>query len=565
MISDSFHSTLQGYIDDVMEGRQVVSKAVRAAVERHNRDISRQSTTQFPYHFDAQLAAKTCRFFPKVLRHSIGRFAGMPFELEPWQVFCTSMMFGWLRDCDNTRRFRRNYRTMGRKNGKSTWVAGESIYLAGFDHNPIRGKIEPVAQIVLSATKRDQVKKVVMAEAKRMRDKSPSVRGRSRFVREEIRFDGNDGEIVTTGSDKPFDGLNPHCVVMDELHAWREHHRDFYNTMLTGSDSRDQPVISIITTAGDDRSYLWKEVCDYAKSVAFGTVEDDSYFAFVAEIDEDDDPFDESCWIKANPNLGVSTTIEKLRSKIPEAKASALNTNQFIRYHCNRIVSCTETAFDMDEWDACQGELSDWRDADAIGIGVDLGARDDLAAEGYVARFPVGEEDGKTLYRYEVRVKAYLSTDTHRDCTKMPFQDWIYRGFITQSAYPIADLRESVTENARNYHAKNVAYDPYNGQQIAEEFTREGLTPVRMAQNHAMFNEPIRDFLQAIKDKRVTHDGNPMLRWAVKNAVLYRDRKDLWMYDKKTSSEKIDPIVAATMAFRICSLAPARYRGALYL
>lgn len=147
----------------------------------------------------------------------------------------------------------------------------------------------------------------------------------------------------------------------------------------------------------------------------------------------------------------------------------------------------------------------------------------------------------------------------------MPWADWIHRGFITKCQYPITELTQSATEKARLYHAKNVAYDPYNGQQLAEELSREGLTPIRMAQTHAMFNEPIRDFLQAIKDKRVTHDGNPLLRWCVSNAVLYRDRKDLWMYDKKSSADKIDPIVAVTMAFRICSLAPARYRGALYI
>lgn len=565
MISDGFYSTLQGYIDGVMDGSLVVSKAVRAAVERHVKDLARQSTPDFPYHFDQQLAAKTCRFFPTMTRHSIGRFAGLPFELSPWQVFCTSMLFGWLQDADNTRRFRRDYRSMGRKNGKSTWIAAESLFQAGFDRNPIRDQIEPIAQVVLAATKKDQVRKVIFAEARRMRERSPLILKRSEFVREEIRFPGNGGEIIMVGSDKPFSGLNPHTVKLDEVHEFCEFHREFYDTMLTGSIARDQPLISIITTAGDDGSLLWNEIYTYAKAVALGTVQDEAFFSFICEIDEEDDPFDERLWIKANPNLGASIKIDDLRKFATEGKTSAVAANRFTRYHCNRLVSSTAKAFDLSEWDACKGVLSDWRDADAVGIGIDLGARDDLAAEGYVARFPIGEQDGKTIYRYEAKAKAYLSLDTHRDCSKMPFADWIHRGFITQCQYPITELRESVTENARFYHARNVAYDPYNGQQIAEELTREGLTPVRMAQNHSMFNEPIRDLMQAIRDGRFMHDGSPLLRWCVSNAVLYRDRKDLWMFDKKTSAEKIDPIVAVTMAFRICSLAPARYRGALYL
>ena len=110
-----------------------------------------------------------------------------------------------------------------------------------------------------------------------------------------------------------------------------------------------------------------------------------------------------------------------------------------------------------------------------------------------------------------------------------------------------------------------VAYDPYNGQMIAEELQQAGLSAFRMAQNHGMFNEPIRDLMAAIDEKRLLHDGNELLRWAANNAVLYRDRKDNWMYDKAHSSEKIDPIVAVTMAFRVCCVAPARANGSLFI
>src|SRR5690606_6078889 len=97
--------------------------------------------------------------------------------------------------------------------------------------------------------------------------------------------------------------------------------------------------------------------------------------------------------------------------------------------------------------------------------------------------------------------------------------------------------------------------------QFGEEMTEEGITAARMAQNFGMFNEPIRDLMQAMKDGRFMHDGNPLLRWCCGNAVASRDRNDRWMYDKRESSDKIDPTVALTMAFRMASLAPARPRG----
>ena len=565
MITDSSASVLKEYIDGVLSGELVVSKAVRAAVQRHVNDLSKQSTQEFPYHFDQNLASKVCRFFPVMLRHSIGRYAGLPFELSNFQVFCKSMIFGWLRDSDNTRRFRRAYRSYARKNGKSTDVAGESIYMAGYDRNPVKGTIEPVSQVVLAATKREQVSKVIFAEARRMREGSPLVAKKSRFVRQEIRFTANDGEIITVGSDKPFDGLNPHNVNLDELHAWREFHREFYDTMMTGSGSRDQPLISMITTAGDDKSYLWKEVYDYAKSVALGTVVDDSFFSFIAELDEEDDPLDEANWIKANPNLGISITLEYLRQQASEAKSSSVALNRFTRYHGNRLVTSIECAFDLHAWDKCEGTLSDWSEADAVGAATDLGSRDDLAAEAQVARFVLDDSGENPIYRYEVKCQAYIGEDTQRDVTKSPFCDWIYSDLIKKSRFPIADLRQNLIEKCANYGCQMVAYDPYNGQVVSGGLTREGLQAFRMAQNHAMFNEPIRDFLAAIRDGRVTHDGNPLLRWCVSNAMLYRDRKDHWMFDKKSSGEKIDPIVAVVMAFRVACLAKPRYTGSLFV
>lgn len=565
MIVSNESGILQSYIDDVLSGGIVTSKAVRAAVQRHVDDLAKQSTTEFPYHFDASLAAKTCRFYPSITRHSIGKFAGMPFELSPFQVFCTSSIFGWLRDCDNTRRFRRDYRSMGRKNGKSTWLAAESIFQAGYDINPIRGTIEPVAQVVLAATKKEQVRKVIFAEAKRMRESSPSVKSRTEFVKEEIRFPRNSGEIIMTGSDKPFSGLNPHAVKLDEVHEFREFHREFYDTMLTGSGSRDQPLISVITTAGDDRSHLWREIYTYAKNVADGVVGDPSFFSFVAELDDDDDPFDESCWIKANPNMGVSVTIDYLRQQSIEAKQTSVGKNRFTRYHGNRQVTSVEKVFDLEQWDTCRSELSDWSTADCVCAGFDLGGYDDLAAYGLAARFVVDQTAESQVYRYESKVFAFISEKTERDLTKYPFSTYIYDGYLTKCEHPNSDLQADLIEKMNQYRATKVAFDPSGGRTIAEELTKCGFVAASMGQNCTNFNEPIHDLLAVIREGRFRHDGNPLLRWAMNNAMCIRDRQDRWMYDKRDSADKIDPIVAMTMAFRLATLEPARATGNLFL
>lgn len=566
MIASGTKAKVDQYIEDVLSGEIVVCRLVRLSVERHVRDLERQRTEDFPYHFSERSASIACDFFPLMLRHSIGDAAGLPFELEPWQAFGMWVLFGWKRDCDDSRRFRKFLKSVARKNGKSTEAAGIALYLASMDVNPLTRKVEQVAEVILSATKKEQVEKVIYAEIERMRLRSKHIERNSTRINRQITFKSNQGSIRCVGSDKPYDGLNPLAVLMDELHAWREHHRKFYDTMQTGSGNRCQPMIGTVTTAGDDTSHLWLEEYKYAKGILDGTIKDESFFAYVFEIDEDDDPLDEAHWIKANPNLGVSVKLDYLRDQAKQAASSKLALNRFTRYHGNRLVSSTEKAFDLEQWDACRGELSDWHDADAIGAGVDLGGRDDLAAWGLVARFPLDEErDGKPVYRYELRCQAYIASDTERDLDKQPFANWCYDGLIQKCKYPTANLRDDLVEEVSELGVHAVAYDQYNAQQLGDDLTAEGITAARMAQNPSMFNEPIRDFLQAIKDGRVRHDGNPLLRWCAGNAIISRDRTERWMFDKRSSNEKIDPIVAVTMAFRMASLAPERVRGSLYL
>lgn len=564
MITSSIHGKVGDYIDGVLNGDIVTSLRVRNAVARHVADMERQSTSDFPFHFDARTAAKVCNFFPLMLRHSIGEFAGHPFELEPWQAFGVWCLFGWKRDSDNTRRFRKCYWSMSRKNGKSSFAAGLAHYLAMGDVDPKTGRPEAVGQILLTATKKDQAK-VVYSEADRMRLQSPTLKQMTDVRYETITYKHNGSYIRMVSSDKPFDGLNPHCVVMDELHAWGEHHRKFYDTMVTGSASRSQPMHLIITTAGDDKSMLWLEEYGYSCQVADGDLKDETLFSLIFELDEKDDPSDESSWIKANPNLGVSVNLDYLRQRWAEDKHTAIGRNRFTRYHGNRVVTSTEKAFDVQLWRKCAGELSNWREADAVAGGIDLGSRDDLAAYGLCARFKVGEVDDQPIYRYEVKARTFIADDTIRDLTKVPFATWIHGGHLKKSRYAIPELQANLIDDCQEYEIKTLAYDPYNGQQLGDELTKEGLTPVRMAQNQSQFNEAIRDFQHLITEGRLKHNGDPLLEWCVGNAIISRDRQDRWMFDKRESIEKIDALVAVVMAYRMASLAPQRAIGSLYL
>lgn len=562
------HDPWDVYCEKVITGDIVSCKWIQLAVNRHMRDLDRQGNEGFPYYFDRKIAKAACEFFPACLRHSIGEHAGKPFNLELWQSFFLASLFGWQKCDGRGRRFRQVFFTVARKNGKSTLAAGIAMFMAAIDPNPESGDPEPRAQIILAATKREQAEKVIFAECVRMRHQSPALKSSSRVANRVIEFNHNGGTIQCVGSDRPYDGLNPAMVSLDETHAFGNPHRKFFNTMVTGSGSRMQPILLTTTTAGDDQSHIWLEQIGFSKQVLEDLVSEETLLPIIYEADEEDDPLDESTWIKSNPNLGVSILPEFLRSQAKPCKGSAVAMNRFKRYHVNTLVSSTERIFNLEDFDSCAGELSDWiADADATGAGVDLGGRDDLAAFAVVARFPTGEHntDDTPIYRYEGRVWAYISKNTPRNLDESPFVQWIDQGLIKVTETPILDLQNDFIDAYWDYSCVDAAIDPYQAQQFGEQVSQQGVIIATMAQTQAHFNEPIADFRQAMADGRFTHDGSPLLRWCLANAVAVRDRSDRWMLDKSSSSQKIDPLVALLMAWRRCTLAPTRGVGDLFL
>jgi len=569
VIASSVLHRLNGYVERVTSGEQVACKSVVAACERHKRDVAAQSSSSFPYHFDDTLASIACDFFPLCLKHSIGKDAGLAFVLEDWQVMFVGSLFGWVRDDDNSRRFRKFYLSLGRKNGKSCLGAGLALYCASLDINPETRVPESVAQVILAATKREQIEKVIFSEVSRMVEQSPYLKSRSQIMNKQVLFRHNQGSIACVGSDKSYDGLNASLVLLDELHAWKHHHQDFYNTMQTGSASRTQPLIGTLTTAGDEKSFIWLDEYRHAKAVATNEYQDESLLSLIYETDDEDDPLDESVWLKANPNLDVSVRCSYLTEQAQRA-STRLTINRFTRYHGNRLVTSSEQAFNIDAWDSCCDDLSDWSEADAIGVGCDLGGRDDFAAWGMVARFIDGEKSDQTsddqdehaspyVFRYECQAFVYIAEDTERDLTAPPFANWIHEGRIKVAKYPITDMKADILEASYEYEFDDgIAYDPHNGQQFAEDLEQEGLLVARMPQTFAMFNEPLNDFSQAMIDGRLRHSGCPVLRWMIGNAIACRDRQDRWMIDKRKSADKVDGVVSIVMGYRRAMVAGGR-------
>ncbi len=320
------------YAQAVVDGDVPAGTYHRLACARHLRDRERQRRKAFPYRFDVARATQVIRFFAQ-LTHYKGEWAGQPLVLAPWQQFIVGSLFGWLRTADNLRRFRVAYNEVPRKNGKSTMSAGIGIYLAFFDG-------EPGSETFCAATKRDQAK-IIFTDAKRMVQRSPALKSRIGV------FVGNLHRVETASKLEPLgadadslDGLNPHGILIDELHAQKT--RAVVDVLETATGARRQPLQFAITTAGYDRTSVCYQHHAYSVQVLEGTVTDDTWFAFIAAADEGDDWQQPATWAKANPNLGVSVKLDDLARQCHKAAHMPAEQNTFRRLQLNQWVEQAE-------------------------------------------------------------------------------------------------------------------------------------------------------------------------------------------------------------------------------
>ena len=572
---------IYAYCDAVLAGEIIACKALIQAIERFYRDLA---DNQSPYIFEEHVANVYCEFIPKMFIHVEGQFATQPIQLEPWQMFLVASIFAWKRKSDGKRRFRRAFCCMGRKGGKSTIAAVIEILLGKLDQ-------EHAAQVYSTATKRDQAL-IVHRIAEMMVKASPALCKDSIIHKNNIMFP-KDSYCRPLGSDRPFDGTNTHAVVIDELHAWRESHRPFFDTMVSASGTRSQPLEFVITTAGNDKSYIFHEELSYARGVLDQSIDDDRLFVLIFELDDEhdfmDDEFDVDLMLQANPNMGVSVPREFYEDELRKARQKPSAERVFKLKFANQCASSVQQSTKAEDWDRAAGELSNWHDSDGVGAAIDLGGQDDLSSYALEAKFKMDgvpvelingtcpkcriEQDGDhcgtceaEIYRKECFSRSFISEDCTLDLEHEPFRSWIDQGKLVVCKYVDNVLFQHLIEDCRIWGAKWIAYDPMGAGTIAEMLEMEGFTPVKFPQSHGQYHEPIKQYESELIEGRFKPDINdPILRWAFLNMAWDVNAAERKMPSKQKSIDKIDPAVAALMSKKACNQAVPPCTGSLVL
>lgn len=526
----------------MVAGEIVAGKLVKLACKRHLTDL--ELGAERGLRWSAAAAQFRIGFYPRFLRHSKGEWSRQPVHLAPWQKFVIGSVFGWKR-ADGTRRFRSVYEEIARKNGKSTKLAGVGIDMLVCDG-------EPGAEIYAAATKKDQAR-IIFDEAKRMVGSSPSLSGKLARFKSNISVDGTASKFEPLSSDeKTLDGLNPHCVLIDELHKHKT--RALLDVLDTALGARRQPLLWIITTAGDDSpESVYAQENDYATKVLEGTIEDDATFAYIATIDKGDKWDDPAVWEKANPNLGISVKLDDLTRQARKAEKSPSARSAFLRLRLNVRTSSAERAIDMEVWAKNGGPRFTADDLrDLVGrrcwAGLDLSSKIDISA--FVKLFEPDEPGGRMI----IVPRFWMPLDTleeRAEKDRVPFRQWVDEGYIEVTPGNVVDhdeIERAVLADNKEFKIESLAYDPWNATQLAASLLGQGVPMVEFVQGLRSYSEPTKDFLALLASTKLDHGDNPVLKWMASNLKTQRDKNENLMPHKLHSTGRIDGITSLIMA-----------------
>lgn len=578
MKAPCYQSEIDAYCNGVMSGKITAGRLQRLAVKRHLADL--KTAKKRGWSFKPSVASWSIWFIESKLVHtknSVGAKAGSPLILSPAQKFIVWSLFGW-RDADGYRRFRKAHIEVARKFGKSTFCAALLLLVLCFDV-----PADESCELYTVATNEKQAK-IVWREAKAMVKKSPALRKLVNVRVNSLVLKKDDSFIQPLCSDGgQLDGLNPSVIVKDEIHAWQDRHRESHEKLETGDGGRLQPLNLGITTAGSDRSSIWKEERDWARraveSVLTGEIVDDRLFSFICCIDTEahecplcsgkgcagcesgnvpaDDPFERSCWPKANPNLGISVGFDKYHEHSNRAKKDAAYLRVFLRYYCNVMVSSSEKAIQPELWNGCKGKP--WVSKGQFCRGaVDLGRSDDFAAWAIV--FPsivdaIGD-DREVLRTYDVISRSY-TCEARADALHNPLIDkWIEDGLLICHPGDQVDFDEverDVVAVSELYNVASWGFDPTFAPQMMQRLINlYGIEAHKFVQTPSWYNPAVIELRKALRRRDLSHGGDPVLGWQIDNLIYRRDAKDLCMPDKSASPFKIDAAVALHMAIADC-------------
>lgn len=530
------------YIDDVVNKLIPVGQAVDNAVWRHINDLNRAK--EQGWYFDKKTASIALRAIREI-RHTSGKWAGERFQLQGWQAFIIWCVYGWKLEETKERRFQKVYIKIARKNGKTEFLAAIAcldILLFGIEGG----------ELWWAATKKEQAR-IGWKRQKKMLEKlckaDKSVKKLFKFNQFRIINQGNSMFVDAIGRDSNTeDGHLVYRGFIDEFHAHKTD--EMVNILESGSVAFEGSCIWIITTAGYNKASYCKHFEDTCKQVLKGKKTNDGLFAMIFDLDEGDDWEDAKNWVKANPGLGISPTLNKFtqiyQNAITEGASKRID---FLTKNLNIWTNSEVTWINPTIW-AKSGHgatttIEDLKGLECYG-GLDLSSTKDITC--LVLQFPL--DNGF----YAIRMFAWIPEDTARERAKedgVKYLEWIDQGWLQTTPGNVVDfnyIHQTILKCAELYDIQAINYDRWNSSQLVNNLIDDGAKMFPFGQGYGSMSGPTKEVERKVLKGEYIHFDNPLLAWMIDNVMIVKDPADNVKIDKSKSSEKVDGAVAMVMS-----------------
>ncbi|HEM2780294.1 TPA: terminase large subunit [Streptococcus suis] len=496
-------------------------------------------------HYDKVKADRAVTFINN-LSHTKGKWAGKRFDLLPWQEQIVRDLFGIVKE-DGNRQFLTAYIEIPKKNGKSELAAAIALYLLYADN-------EASAEVYGAACDRNQAS-IVFDVAKQMVQMSRPLEKRSKIMgatKRIVNYSNAGFYQVLSAETGTKHGLNVSGLVFDEIHA--QPNRHLYDVLTKGSgDAREQPLFFIITTAGTDRNSICYELHTKALDILNGRKKDTSFYPVVYGLSDEDDWNDEANWLKANPSLGHTIGIDRVREAYQQALDNPAEENVFKQLRLNMWTSSSvawipEHVYakgnDPIQYDSLKGR--------SCYAGLDLSSTSDITT--FVLVFPPRfEEENYIVLPFFWLPEDTLELRCRRD--HVLYDVWECQGYIKTTEGNVVHygfIEKFIEDLSEIYHIKEIAYDRWNATQMVQNLEGMGLTMVPFGQGYKDMSPPSKELYKLMMEGKIQHGGHPVLKWMGQNVVMRQDPAGNIKPDKEKSVEKIDGIVALIMGLDRC-------------
>ena len=480
--------------------------------------------------------------FIECLCHTKGTWAGKPFLLLDWQEQIIRDLFGIVKP-NGYRQFNTAYIEIPKKNGKSELAAAVALLLCCGDG-------EQRAEIYGCAADRGQATIVfdVAADMVRM---CPALNKRCKILTSQKRIiytPTNSFYQVLSAEAYSKHGFNIHGVVFDELHT--QPNRKLFDVMTKGSgDARMQPLYFLITTAGTDTNSICYETHQKAVDILEGRKQDSTFYPVIYGAGTDEDWTDPKVWKKANPSIGETIGMDKVKAACDSARQNPGEENSFRQLRLNQWVKQAVRWMPMEKWDACAFPVNpEELEGRVCYGGLDLSSTSDLTS--FCLVFPP-EDDMEPYYilPYFWLPEETLPLRVSRD--HVMYDVWERQGYIQTTEGNVVHygfIEKFIEQLGDKYNIREIAFDRWGAVQMVQNLEGMGFTVVPMGQGFASMSPPTKELMKLTLEKKIAHGGHPVLRWNMDNIFIRTDPAGNNKADKSKSTEKIDGAIAVIMA-----------------